>query len=106
MRTSELIIGPSRPIVNAKSGHTRAHGPSQRALLHCRLGFLDPSSDEENLKKSTKLELPLWLAKHLYNMYCVDIQLPEAFSSYSVNVMRADSSIVDLKRLQPNYYQV
>ncbi|XP_003743944.2 DNA replication complex GINS protein PSF3 [Galendromus occidentalis] len=71
-----------------------------------RLGFLDPSSDEENLKKNTKLELPLWLAKHLYNMYCVDIQLPEAFSSYSVNVMRADSSIVDLKRLQPNYYQV
>ena len=77
-----------------------------KAEYSVRLGFLDPSSDEENLKKNTKLELPLWLAKHLYNMYCVDIQLPEAFNSYSVNVMRADSSIVDLKRLQPNYYQV
>lgn len=71
-----------------------------------RLGFLDPTSDQADLRKGTQLELPLWLAKNLYNMYSVDIQLPKAFSHFYVNIMRADSSCVDLKRLQPNYYKV
>ncbi|OQR73900.1 DNA replication complex GINS protein PSF3-like [Tropilaelaps mercedesae] len=71
-----------------------------------RLGFLDPTTDSVDLRKGTRLELPLWLAKNLYNMYSVDIKLPRAFSRFYVNIMRADSSCVDLKRLQPNYYKV
>lgn len=71
-----------------------------------RLGFLDTTTDQPDLKKGTKLELPLWLAKNLYSMYTVDIQVPRAFSRFYVNIMRADSSCIDLKRLQPNYYKV
>lgn len=32
-----------------------------------KMGYLDPSTDNEHLLKGSKLELPIWLAQEFYN---------------------------------------
>jgi len=53
------------------------------------LGFLDPSSESEDLKSGTKVELPLWLAQPLNvaKESIVSVDIPKTYKEgYRYNV--------------------
>ncbi|KAJ9579612.1 hypothetical protein L9F63_004691 [Diploptera punctata] len=58
-----------------------------------RLGFLDPSSENEDLAEGTSLELPLWLHR-VHLQHSGDIW----------EILKADASVVDLHKLSIYFY--
>ncbi|KAF7996266.1 hypothetical protein HCN44_001898 [Aphidius gifuensis] len=73
-----------------------------------RLGFLDVSTDEEDLKKGTKLEFPFWLAQ---TMGCrrtpiVSIEIPKYYKEGYREILEADACAVTLSRWNPCYYEL
>ena len=72
----------------------------------CKLGFIDPACDSENIVKNTKLELPIWLTRELYNDGLATFELPKGYNESFRQVLEADANVVDLHRLGPNYYRL
>ncbi|XP_074055057.1 DNA replication complex GINS protein PSF3 isoform X1 [Macrotis lagotis] len=60
---------------------------------------------EEKIKGS-KLELPLWLAKGLYDnkRRILSVELPKIYKEGWRIVFSADANVVDLHRMGPHYY--
>uniref|UniRef100_A0A803TMQ9 DNA replication complex GINS protein PSF3 n=1 Tax=Anolis carolinensis TaxID=28377 RepID=A0A803TMQ9_ANOCA len=56
--------------------------------------------------QGTKLELPLWLAKGLYNnkQKILSVELPTVYKESWRTVFSADANVVDLHKLGPYYY--
>ncbi|XP_049580098.1 DNA replication complex GINS protein PSF3 [Syngnathus scovelli] len=71
-----------------------------------RLGFLEKSSDSPDIPKGSKMELPLWLCKGLYeqNKRMLSIELPKVYREGWRTVFNADPNVVDLHKLGPYYY--
>lgn len=82
--------------------------PCQFELPVYRLGFLDPSTNQEHLEVGTKLELPFWLAKALCSRkkQIVSVELPKAYREAQRDILSADAKVVDLYRLGPFYYSL
>ncbi|KAJ9598874.1 hypothetical protein L9F63_026591 [Diploptera punctata] len=71
-----------------------------------RLGFLDPSSENEDLAEGTSLELPLWLPRSLtaQRRHLVTIDIPKVFKEAYREILKADASVVDLHKLSIYFY--
>ncbi|XP_042300183.1 DNA replication complex GINS protein PSF3, partial [Sceloporus undulatus] len=56
--------------------------------------------------QGTKLELPLWLAKGLYDskQRVLSVELPAVYKGSWRTVFSADANVVDLHKLGPYYY--
>lgn len=80
--------------------------PVQFEIPVYRLGFLNPSSNEEHLQPGLKIELPFWLAKVLgsKNRQIVSVELPKQYRRSQREILSADAKVVDLYRLGPYYY--
>ncbi|CAI9616569.1 unnamed protein product [Staurois parvus] len=74
-----------------------------------RLGFLDKGGDTEHIPEVTqgsKMELPLWLVKGLYDnkRRIVSVELPKIYREGWRTVFSADANVVDLHKMGPHYY--
>jgi hypothetical protein len=70
------------------------------------MGFLDSSSQDNNLKANTKLDLPFWLVKAVVNdkLKCSAIDIPKWYKKFYHEILKADPCVVDLKKMGPYYY--
>ncbi len=71
-----------------------------------RLGFLNPSANEEHLETGLKMELPFWLAKVLEKRQIVSVALPKEYRRGQREILRADAAVVDLYKLGPYFYSM
>lgn len=69
------------------------------------IGFIDPTGETEDIPCGTKLELPLWLAKVLYNRHLIELEIPKGYSETFREILQADAKVVDLHKLGPDYYK-
>nr|XP_006977862.1 DNA replication complex GINS protein PSF3 [Peromyscus maniculatus bairdii] len=76
-----------------------------------RLGafFLERGADAESdhaLPQGTKLELPLWLAKGLFDTKrrILSVELPKMYQEGWRTVFSADANVVDLHKMGPHFY--
>ncbi|XP_034033062.1 DNA replication complex GINS protein PSF3 [Thalassophryne amazonica] len=71
-----------------------------------RLGFLEKSADSQDIPEGTKMELPLWLAKSLYERKrrVLAVDLPKVYREGWRTVFSADPNVVDLQKMGPYYY--
>ncbi|XP_040185212.1 DNA replication complex GINS protein PSF3 [Rana temporaria] len=71
-----------------------------------RLGFLDKGGDTENIPEGSKMELPLWLVKGLYDnkRRIISVELPKIYREGWRTVFSADANVVDLHKMAPHYY--
>lgn len=67
---------------------------------------MDSSSHDSNLKTGSKLDLPYWLVKSIYNekYKFVSIILPKAYNKFNNEILEADPCVVDLRKMGPHYY--
>lgn len=80
--------------------------PVQVEMPVYRLGFLNPSSNEEHLQPGLKMELPFWLAKVLGSRkrQIVVADLPRCYKEVQRDILSADANVVDLYKMEPYYY--
>ncbi|NP_001080618.1 DNA replication complex GINS protein PSF3 [Xenopus laevis] len=71
-----------------------------------RLGFLDKGGDSDSIPEGSKMELPLWLAKGLYDnkRRVLSVELPKIYREGWRTVFSADANVVDLHKMGPHYY--
>ncbi|GBG25839.1 DNA replication complex GINS protein PSF3 [Hondaea fermentalgiana] len=69
------------------------------------LGILDSSSDNDDLSRGTKAELPLWLATTLAERIWVKLELPRCYQSRFRTYLLADPTVVALSERSPTYYE-
>lgn len=83
------------------------------------LGFLKPhqeieeidSSDDESdlqndIRQGTRVDIPLWLAKVLFEKNYIEIDLPKHFSKNFLSGLEAAAEEVNLNMHSPYYYTV
>ncbi|KAL0968249.1 hypothetical protein UPYG_G00264300 [Umbra pygmaea] len=80
--------------------------PSRTECAFPRLGFLEKSSDARDIQEGTKMEMPLFLAKGLYDRKrrVVSVELPKVYKEGWRTVFNADPTVVDLYKMGPYYY--
>ncbi|MBN3298195.1 DNA replication complex GINS protein PSF3 [Amia ocellicauda] len=80
--------------------------PCRTETAFPRLGFLEKSSDTRDIPEGTKMEMPLWLAKGLYDRKrrVVSVDLPKVYREGWRTVFSADPNVVDLHKMGPYYY--
>ncbi|KPJ03299.1 PREDICTED: DNA replication complex GINS protein PSF3 [Papilio xuthus] len=73
-----------------------------------KMGFLDPSSTEDDLKLGTNVEIPLWLAESLYfrKPPLVSVDLPKIYKEAYREILNADACTVDLHKLGQHFYEL
>ncbi|MEE6500222.1 hypothetical protein FKM82_003709 [Ascaphus truei] len=71
-----------------------------------RLGFLEKGGDNDSIPEGSKLELPLWLVKGLYDnkRRIISVELPKMYREGWRTVFSADANVVDLHKMGPHYY--
>ncbi|XP_066493724.1 DNA replication complex GINS protein PSF3 [Tiliqua scincoides] len=64
------------------------------------------SAADAAVPEGSKLEIPLWLAKGLYDnkRRIISVELPKIYKKSWRTVFTADASVVDLHKLGPYYY--
>lgn len=74
----------------------------------CIAGYLNPSTDDQNLLQGTKIELPFWLAQKLKNdsKHILSVTVPKVYSEAYRDMYKADAKVVDLQGLGPNFYNL
>mmetsp|Transcript_24296 Transcript_24296/g.36445 ORF Transcript_24296/g.36445 Transcript_24296/m.36445 type:complete len:183 (-) Transcript_24296:38-586(-) len=70
------------------------------------LGYLDPNSAEEDLKKGTRVQIPLWLANTLAKRQMATIQTPDFMNKKFEQDFLADPVAMDLKKKAPMLYAI
>ncbi|XP_050398039.1 DNA replication complex GINS protein PSF3 [Patella vulgata] len=80
--------------------------PCKVELPIYRLGYLDSSSDSDDLLPGTKLELPYWMARGLCSRrrQIVSIEMPKQYREGYREILTADATVVDLHQLGPYFY--
>lgn len=80
--------------------------PSRTECSFPRLGFLEKSVDNQDIPEGTKMELPLWLAKGMYERKrrVLSIEHPKVYKEGWRTVFSADPTVVDLHKMGPYYY--
>ncbi|CAK1552955.1 unnamed protein product [Leptosia nina] len=73
-----------------------------------KLGFLDPSCTEEDLKAGTSVEIPLWLAESLSSRRppLVAVDLPKVYKETYREIFNADACTVDLHKLAQYFFEL
>ncbi|XP_074533049.1 DNA replication complex GINS protein PSF3 [Halichoeres trimaculatus] len=71
-----------------------------------RLGYLEKSTDAKDITEGTKMELPLWLSKGLYERKrrVLSVELPKVYREGWRTIFNADPNVVDLHKMGPYYY--
>nr|CAD7198294.1 unnamed protein product [Timema douglasi]CAD7574902.1 unnamed protein product [Timema californicum] len=72
-----------------------------------RLGFLDPSSESEDIEEGTSIELPYWLARSLCSQrrQIVTVEIPKIYKEAYREILKADPCVVDLHKLEIYFYE-
>ncbi|CAN8000807.1 unnamed protein product [Ixodes pacificus] len=78
--------------------------PCKVELLIPKLGLLDSSSKDKDLKPGVKLDLPFWLAAPLLSRHIVSADVPKVYRETYREILSADAVAVDLHHLQPQFY--
>ncbi|XP_041984892.1 DNA replication complex GINS protein PSF3 [Aricia agestis] len=73
-----------------------------------KMGFLDPSAAEEDLKSGTSLEVPLWLAESLCSRRppLLSIDLPKIYKETYREILNADACTVDMHKMNQHFYEL
>ncbi|XP_060783021.1 DNA replication complex GINS protein PSF3 [Neoarius graeffei] len=73
-----------------------------------KLGFLEKSGETHDIPEGTKMEMPLWLAKGLYERkrHVISVDLPKVYREGWRTVFGADANMVDLHKMGPYYYSL
>nr|SVE93328.1 EOG090X0G8U [Moina brachiata] len=71
-----------------------------------KLGMLDASSDEKDLKKGSKVELPFWMVPTLYEKKVVSFEIPRFYRVNYRQILKADSQVVNLHKWGPYFYDL
>ncbi|XP_046970544.1 DNA replication complex GINS protein PSF3 [Vanessa cardui] len=73
-----------------------------------KMGFLDPSAAENDLKAGTNIEIPLWLAESLYSRRppLVSVDLPKIYKETYREILNADACTVDMHKLGQHFYEL
>uniref|UniRef100_A0A1B6C2G2 DNA replication complex GINS protein PSF3 n=2 Tax=Clastoptera arizonana TaxID=38151 RepID=A0A1B6C2G2_9HEMI len=71
------------------------------------MGHLDSSSDENDIKPGTKLELPYWMVRSLTDpvVDVIEVESPKFFKESYRDILTADANVVDLHKMSKHYYQ-
>ncbi|XP_053551367.1 DNA replication complex GINS protein PSF3 [Bombina bombina] len=71
-----------------------------------RLGFLEKGGESDSIPEGSKMELPLWLVKGLYDnkRRILSVELPKIYREGWRTVFSADANVVDLHKMGPHYY--
>ena len=69
---------------------------------------MNPSTDDTDLKKGTKLELPFWLAQKLKNddKRVLSVAIPRPYREAYRDMYKAEAGVVDLHAMGPNFYNL
>ncbi|CAK9806409.1 DNA replication complex GINS protein PSF3 [Anthophora plagiata] len=72
------------------------------------LGFLDSSSQTENIKVGSKIEFPLWLAESLKSLQnsVVSIDIPKIYTEGYREILEADADAITLSKWNPFFYEL
>ncbi|CAH0590168.1 unnamed protein product [Chrysodeixis includens] len=72
-----------------------------------KMGFLDPSAADDDLKAGTNVEIPLWLAESLYARRppLVTVELPKIYKDSYREILNADACTVDMHKLSQYFYE-
>ncbi|KAI5795741.1 hypothetical protein EDC01DRAFT_63160 [Geopyxis carbonaria] len=75
------------------------------------LGFIESTSASTDLKKGTRLQIPIWLAEMLagatalgFRENIVSVSTPMALSPRVLNALKADPRHVELRQFATNFY--
>ncbi len=70
------------------------------------VGYLDPSSEGDDLQVGMKMELPYWMARSLCSRkrHIVSVEMPKQYRESYREILSADASVVDLHKLGPYFY--
>ncbi|XP_044745605.1 DNA replication complex GINS protein PSF3 [Coccinella septempunctata] len=73
-----------------------------------KLGNLNPSSEEKDLKMGTALELPLWFVQDISGgrQSVVAPELPKYYKEGYRQILKADASAVDLHKFNLYFYEL
>ncbi|KAJ0174045.1 hypothetical protein K1T71_010191 [Dendrolimus kikuchii] len=73
-----------------------------------KMGFLDPSAADDDLKAGTNAEIPIWLAESLYTRRppLVNVELPKTYKDSYREILNADACTVDLHKLGQHFYEL
>ncbi|MGH0121792.1 UNVERIFIED_CONTAM: hypothetical protein FKN15_068778 [Acipenser sinensis] len=80
--------------------------PTRTECVFPRLGFVEKTSDTRDIPEGTKMEMPLWLSKGLYDnkRRLVSVEQPKIYRQGWRTVFSADPNVVDLHKMGPYYY--
>ncbi|MBN3284846.1 PSF3 protein, partial [Polyodon spathula] len=80
--------------------------PTRAECAFPRLGFVEKTSDTRDIPEGTKMEMPLWLSKGLYDnkRRLVSVEHPKIYRQGWRTVFSADPNVVDLHKMGPYYY--
>ncbi|MBN3281854.1 PSF3 protein, partial [Polyodon spathula] len=80
--------------------------PTRTECAFPRLGFVEKTSDTRDIPEGTKMEMPLWLSKGLYDnkRRLVSVEHPKIYRQGWRTVFSADPNVVDLHKMGPYYY--
>ncbi|CAG9795626.1 unnamed protein product [Diatraea saccharalis] len=73
-----------------------------------KMGFLDPSAVDDDLKAGTNTEIPLWLAESLHSRRppLLSVDLPKIYKDAYREILNADACTVDLYKLGQHFYEL
>ncbi|KAL0820295.1 hypothetical protein ABMA28_006205 [Loxostege sticticalis] len=73
-----------------------------------KMGFLDPSAADDDLKAGTNVEIPLWLAESLQSRRppLVSVDLPKIYKDAYREILNADACTVDMHKLGQYFYEL
>jgi len=71
-----------------------------------KLGILDQSSDSEDLKQGSKVDIPFWMVPTLHAKKVVTLEVPRYYKVNYRQILKADSFVVDLHKWGPYFYDL
>ncbi|XP_026321029.1 DNA replication complex GINS protein PSF3 [Hyposmocoma kahamanoa] len=73
-----------------------------------KMGFLDPSCTEDDLRAGSNVEIPLWLAESLFARRppLVTVDLPKIYKDAYREILNADACTVDMHKLGQYFYEL
>ncbi|XP_072942554.1 DNA replication complex GINS protein PSF3 [Epargyreus clarus] len=73
-----------------------------------KMGFLDPSATEDDLKSGTNVDIPIWLAESLHSRRppLVSVDLPKIYKEAYREILNADACTIDMHKLSQHFYEL
>ncbi|XP_063168996.1 DNA replication complex GINS protein PSF3 [Candoia aspera] len=104
----EAALGPEENFLSLADilmSQERLPGRAKVAWPRLAAVLARAAAPDKALPEDSKLEIPLWLAKGLYDRRRIlSVELPKVYKESWRTVFNADASVVDLHKLGPYYY--